>query len=1352
MQPRQHVPFAALSLAFCSAACFTAPPPAPPPPLPWLVEVASIDGEAGAGLSRCDGETCEQVAEHSVVGMCTLRADRGARVKLSLGASSELWFGNGTEVTLVNDAVRTVVVRKGLVELRRSNADEAAAVPMVVRLADRDVLANSAPLTLALKNSEKEGAAVMVRRGRAALANESSPKLFATGQGAVWASGEAPSPRSRWMMALENPATFEAPSTHSPRGLGTMTARVPGTTDVVSGVRLARHHVSAEVHSGFARTSIEEDFENETTRTLEGTFVFPLPPDASISRLALYVDDTLMEGEIVERKLAARTFRAIVDDTVRPRDPAILEQLSGSSVSLKIFPIPAKGKRRVVLEYDQALSEDGDRVRYVYPLSLGADRASTIDDFALTVSVKDPAASSGSTVTDGYAASISAEDQNIIASYSAKKFVPAADFTLAYTRRSAAAADLSWSAGPKNAPVSSDDKTPAGYFAVRLRAGDPQWAAAAPQSRPARAFVIDTSHSQSVETFDASVRVVKTALAGLDPDDQFVVLACDSACVSYPEDGLVYASDEALATASDWLAKRTAGGSSDLVGSLLAAAERVGSQERAQVVYLGDGVATSGELDTASILERVSTALRPLDTHFIGVGPSVDERALSLIASSVSGTYERFVTGESLQRRAEQVARTLDAPILRDARLVLPQGAFDVIPETLPPLRLGQQIRVFGRFRPDASTPETVPASFDPNAEQKNRGPLGEVRLSGNVNGAPVSLTRSLDWSRALEAPSSAVHAMWARARIAELEADETAASTKEVVRLSTVHHVLSRSTALLVLENEQMFIDTGIRSAIRRVLASEPQGPKSSGPVALLNPQASAPVSPWGSAPGDDALSARGNLWGDSFGSGGLGLTGVGEGGGGTGQGLGTIGTIGHGAGVGTGIGFGSGSGRLEGSHKTNPPRVRMGATSVSGRLPPEVVQRIVRRNFGRFRLCYENGLRSNPNLSGRVSVRFVIDRTGSATAVSNGGSDLPDQGVISCVVNAFRGLSFPEPEGGVVTVVYPIMFSPGEGGGGGGSWSSAPWTPPPASSSWSSSWRSWMPSEPTAVHRLPNEAPPQNDDAAIAKIVAQVADPQAPRSAHQALIKKLLAAGRFDDAFVAASRYRTLDPDHETALELHAQAAAATSRMSEALTSIDAQSESDSSSVVKHRRAAAALSSAGDERRACAHFRAVATLTPADDAAKYQALRCRARLGERASALTQARALPKPGPLVQNLITALQAGSAPPFEPTLTAGSFDVRVTCAAEEANCPAPVLVTPGGTVVSPWTPASPTTRSVVSTTRLVSGTYRTLLIGGVPSAGAEVTVTALGQSKTVKVITSSLAAVALVSTVTMPQTF
>ncbi len=196
------------------------------------------------------------------------------------------------------------------------------------------------------------------------------------------------------------------------------------------------------------------------------------------------------------------------------------------------------------------------------------------------------------------------------------------------------------------------------------------------------------------------------------------------------------------------------------------------------------------------------------------------------------------------------------------------------------------------------------------------------------------------------------------------------------------------------------------------------------------------APTAPWGreESSGQDEKSARGNMFGDtigdSFGAGGLGLSGVGEGGGGRGEGigLGNFGGLGHGAGTGTGQGIGSGRGRLGGGHQVKSPRIREGATSVNGRLPPEVIQRIVRQNFGRFRLCYENGLRNNPNLQGRVTVKFVIDRSGAVAMTADGGSDIPDGGVVSCVVRGFGNLSFPQPEGGMVTVVYPVMFSPGD------------------------------------------------------------------------------------------------------------------------------------------------------------------------------------------------------------------------------------------------------------------------------------------------------------------------------------
>lgn len=199
----------------------------------------------------------------------------------------------------------------------------------------------------------------------------------------------------------------------------------------------------------------------------------------------------------------------------------------------------------------------------------------------------------------------------------------------------------------------------------------------------------------------------------------------------------------------------------------------------------------------------------------------------------------------------------------------------------------------------------------------------------------------------------------------------------------------------------------------------------------------AHAPTSPWGedTAEGNDSKNAIGNIFGstidDAAGSGGLALSGTGESGGGPGTGIGVTGISGLGncitlpCGNGPG-GFAHGSAPLRGGHTPNFHMPRASKTEVNGQIPADVIQRIVRLNFGRFRNCYETGLRTNPSLTGRIATKFIIDRTGGVMTAQDGGSDLPDQAVVSCVVKSFQTLSFPNPQGGLVTVNYPLLFSP--------------------------------------------------------------------------------------------------------------------------------------------------------------------------------------------------------------------------------------------------------------------------------------------------------------------------------------
>jgi len=100
----------------------------------------------------------------------------------------------------------------------------------------------------------------------------------------------------------------------------------------------------------------------------------------------------------------------------------------------------------------------------------------------------------------------------------------------------------------------------------------------------------------------------------------------------------------------------------------------------------------------------------------------------------------------------------------------------------------------------------------------------------------------------------------------------------------------------------------------------------------------------------------------------------------------------------------------------------------SVNGRLPPEVIQRIVRGRYANFRSCYEQGLGRDPNLIGRVTVRFVIGRDGTVASIEPVCTSMPDREVVRCITEEYKPLTFPQPEGGIVTVVYPIMFSPAD------------------------------------------------------------------------------------------------------------------------------------------------------------------------------------------------------------------------------------------------------------------------------------------------------------------------------------
>jgi hypothetical protein len=96
-----------------------------------------------------------------------------------------------------------------------------------------------------------------------------------------------------------------------------------------------------------------------------------------------------------------------------------------------------------------------------------------------------------------------------------------------------------------------------------------------------------------------------------------------------------------------------------------------------------------------------------------------------------------------------------------------------------------------------------------------------------------------------------------------------------------------------------------------------------------------------------------------------------------------------------------------------------------ITGPIGPGDAARLIRAQMPRLRPCYERARATRPTLAGRVEVRFTIGRDGRVTTATATGMPAAPE-VATCVADALRQTTFPQPEGGSLQFVYPLMFVP--------------------------------------------------------------------------------------------------------------------------------------------------------------------------------------------------------------------------------------------------------------------------------------------------------------------------------------
>ncbi|WP_196890233.1 VIT domain-containing protein [Aureivirga sp. CE67] len=143
-------------------------------------------------------------------------------------------------------------------------------------------------------------------------------------------------------------------------------------------ITLEKLCVSTEIIGNIATTTYEMDFYNPNNHVMEGELSFPLGENQNVVRFALDINNNLREAVVVKKEKARVAFEA----TTRQRiDPALLEKVEGNNYKARVYPIPSKGYKKVVLAFEEelTLTENAHQLRYNF------DFTNSLEHFSLSI-------------------------------------------------------------------------------------------------------------------------------------------------------------------------------------------------------------------------------------------------------------------------------------------------------------------------------------------------------------------------------------------------------------------------------------------------------------------------------------------------------------------------------------------------------------------------------------------------------------------------------------------------------------------------------------------------------------------------------------------------------------------------------------------------------------------------------------------------------------------------------------------------------------------------------------------------------------------------------------------------------
>ncbi|HIN53094.1 MAG TPA: VWA domain-containing protein [Planctomycetes bacterium] len=542
--------------------------------------------------------------------------------------------------------------------------------------------------------------------------------------------------------------------------------------------------VNVNLNGQVARVQVSQEFKNTSKRTIEASFVFPLPYDGAIDRLTLLVGNKEYEAKLIDRDEARRIFEGYVR---RNQDPALLEWMGSGMFKTSVFPIPPGETRKVTIRYSQVCRQFQGMTEWLFPLRIARHTTKPIEQLSVQVSISSSLAIK-SVYSPTHSIAVKKPSPKIARiSYEQKNVIPNSDFRLFYDvgKQSIGTSVLSYR------PDGDED----GYF-MMLISPDIQAQQRENISKNV-VFVVDRSGSMTGRKIDQAKEALRFVINNLNDGDLFNIVAYDSEIETFAPE-LQRQNKSSRDKALGFIESIFAGGSTNIDGALNAALDMLQDDETPNyVVFLTDGIPTVGETNIARIVDNAAKAnsVRARVCCF-GVGYDVNSLLLDKLARTGYGQSVYVRPDEDIEAKVAEFYTRIASPVLTDVKLrvdvdgvKIAQGSVvnRVYPRNLYDLFAGDQLVLVGRYKHAGNA---------------------KVVLSGRVNGE----VQRFEFPAKLEHKSTSsnqsfVEKLWAVRRIGEIidKIDLEGRNDElldELVMLSRRHGVLTPYTSFLADEN----------------------------------------------------------------------------------------------------------------------------------------------------------------------------------------------------------------------------------------------------------------------------------------------------------------------------------------------------------------------------------------------------------------------------------------------------------------------------------------------------------------------------------------------------------------------